>query len=220
MRIRSDAPVVAWDIDGTLANYYEHFRKFAEAYTLRSLPVDWNRRYRGEFSEALGLEKEEYRRIKLAYRQGGQKRMLTPKYQAGETIRDLRVNGIQVWICTTRPWNSLANIDPDTQFWLETHIGRVDGVIYGEEKYEDLIEQVGKDRVLGVVDDLPENVRRAESLGLNWLLMRGDHNLWYREQMNEEQKNLVIDTPYGAGEHIYNWLLQYNNKKEKVSADA
>jgi len=217
VRIRSDAPVVAWDIDGTLANYYEHFHRFAEQYTLRNLEVNWNRRYRGEFSEALGLEKEEYRRIKLAYRQGGQKRMLTPLPHAGAVIRELRSKGVQVWICTTRPWNSLANIDPDTQFWLETHIGRVDGVIYGEEKYEDLIEQVGKERILGVVDDLPENVKRAAQLGLNWALMTGQHNEWYREQMTpEEHSGHVVKSPVAAGDKIKGWLREY--KKENASA--
>lgn len=98
-------------------------------------------------------------------------------------VQDIRERlKVQVWICTTRPWQRLDNIDPDTQFWLQRNFGRVDGVIYGEDKYEDLIDIVGKERILGVIDDLPENVRRAGSLGLRAALRAGDHNAAWRQQ--------------------------------------
>lgn len=177
MRVHPTAPVLALDIDGTLGDYYAHFQEFAEGYLLRELAADWSGTT--EFSEALGLDKNTYRTIKLAYRQGGMKRSL-PLLDIGysSAVRRIREElGMQVWICTTRPWQRLDNIDPDTQFWINHHFGRVDGVIYGEEKYQDLIDIVGIERIVGAIDDLPENVTTALSLGLNAALATGDHNL-------------------------------------------
>lgn len=193
MRIAADAPVVAVDIDGTLGDYYEHFRKFAELYTQRKITAQWQLGMRGEFSEALGLDKNLYRQIKLAYRQGGMKRSLPAFNGAGSAVRKLRSKGYAVWICTTRPWNRLDNVDPDTQFWIENVCGRVDGITYGEDKYSDLIDLVGdRRRIVGVVDDLPENVLRAKALGLNALLMAGPHNSWWRVADSHTQSGIPV----------------------------
>lgn len=179
-RVHPNAPVVGLDIDGTLADYYAHFKWFAELYLQAPLgSPDWS--HTEEFSEALRMDKDVYRHVKLAYRQGGMKRAIPPIDDAiGALVWQLRSDGFQVWICTTRPWNRLDNIDPDTQFWINRHLGRVDGVIYGEEKYEDLLDIVGADRIVGVFDDLPENVLRAEELGIRAAIRRGDHNLGWR----------------------------------------
>lgn len=183
MRLHPLAPVVALDIDGTLGDYYGHFKWFAELYLQRKLECDWTGTT--DFDIALGLDKETYRDIKLAYRQGGMKRSIPVlDGDSGRAlVQDIRERlGVQVWICTTRPWQRLDNIDPDTQFWIQHNFGRVDGVIYGEDKYEDLIDIVGRERVLGAVDDLPENVRRAGSLGIRAALRAGRHNLSWRQE--------------------------------------
>lgn len=183
-RVHPLAPVVGVDIDGTLADYYGHFRWFSSLYLQRPVPEPvWA--FTDEFNEALQIDKEEYRQIKLAYRQGGMKRSipLIDPY-VGPVIEQIRLDGIQVWICTTRPWNRLDNIDPDTRFWIERNLGRVDGVIYGEEKYDDLIDIVGKERVLGVIDDLPENIERAERLGLRAMIRSGGHNAHWRGEVD------------------------------------
>lgn len=180
-RLHPLAPVLALDIDGTLGDYYEHFRWFAELYLQRPVTLSWNMSDTAEFSEALGLSKEVYRQIKLAYRQGGMKRSLPAFDGTRHLIETVRQElGIQVWIATTRPWQRLDNIDPDTQAWVARIAGRVDGVIYGEEKYLDLIDIVGKDRIIGVVDDLPQNVVSAMSLGLRAALRYGGHNRAFR----------------------------------------
>ena len=182
MRIHPLAPVVAVDIDGTIGDYYEHFRWFAELYLQKPVTIDWEYSDSAEFSEALNIDKAVYRQIKLAYRQGGMKRSLPVFPGAGHTIRTLREkHGVQVWIATTRPWQRLDNIDPDTQFWLKRNIGRVDGVIYGEDKYLDLLDIVGANRIIGVVDDLPENVVAAQSLGMRAMLKAGNHNAVFRK---------------------------------------
>lgn len=187
-RLHPLAPVVALDVDGTLGDYYAHFRWFAELYLQRPVQIKWEFSDSAEFSEALGLGKDTYRDIKLAYRQGGMKRSIPPIDAGVATlVRRIRSElGAQVWICTTRPWQRLDNIDPDTQFWLNHTVGKVDGVIYGEDKYLDLIDIVGQDRVLGVIDDLPANIVAAQSLGLNAALRVGGHNLAFRNSRPEQ----------------------------------
>lgn len=210
VRVHPLAPVIGLDVDGTLAKYYDHFHTFAENYLQEPLDLVWNDEFRGEFSEALGLDKATYRQIKLAYRQGGLKRSIPTMGNLG-FVQDLRARGVQVWICTTRPWNRLDNIDPDTQFWLNRNVGRVDGVIYGEEKYEDLLDIVGLDRILGVVDDLPENIERARELQIPALLRYGRHNAWWE---GAEQDISAVNT-----QDIKNWCFsQFGNYKAKEVA--
>lgn len=212
MRLHPLAPVVALDIDGTLGDYYEHFRWFAELYLQRPLEIHWDFTDSMEFSEALGLGKEQYRQIKLAYRQGGMKRSLPAFPGVDVLVSRLRRAGMQVWICTTRPWQRLDNIDPDTQFWLQKNLGRVDGVIYGEEKYLDLIDIVGKERIVGVVDDLPENVVSAMSLGLRAALREGGHNQVFRRVRTDI--TVAHDTSDMA-QIIWDWKAEFD--KEKVA---
>lgn len=183
MRVHAKAPVFGLDIDGTIAAYHKHFRRFAEQYMQQPLPMLWADAMQGELNDALRLDKHTYRDIKLAYRQGGMKRSIPLIDSTAGVLADgIRHLQTQVWICTTRPWLRLDNIDPDTRFWLERNVGQVDGLIYGEEKYEDLIDIVGQERILGIADDLPENYERARQLGLRAILRAGDHNQWWRNQ--------------------------------------
>jgi len=185
-------PVVALDIDGTLGDHHGHFQQFAENYVARFLgpdvhvnnseccyagwcvpgdepPVDNPRErypYDIEFSDWLGMSKDVYRETKLAYRQGGMKRRMPVHEGASELVKNLRNAGAEVWLCTTRPYLRLDNIDPDTREWLRRHDIGYDGLIYGEDKYHQLAEIVGPERVVGVLDDLPEMFDEAAALGL------------------------------------------------------
>jgi len=210
MRIHPLAPVVGLDVDGTLADYYEHMRWFAELYLQRPVSLDWDFAPTAEFSDALQLDKKTYRDIKLAYRQGGMKRSIPVLDDRGVMVKAIRAAGIQVWITTTRPWQRLDNIDPDTQFWLNRNLGRVDGVIYGEEKYMDLVDIVGQDRILGVVDDLPENVVAAMSLGLRAALAVGDHNAAFRSV----RKVPLVHNAADLGRIVFEWHTIYKNGQE------
>jgi hypothetical protein len=193
IRVHPLAPVIGLDIDGTLGNYHDHFVEFCNNVyyphgPLSGLSPKWASA-KGEFEFALDLSKAEYRAAKLAYRMGGLKRCL-PLFEGDKEngikgeIQHIRSQGIQVWVCTTRPWLSLTTVDPDTQYWLEHNVGPVDGLIYGEDKYLDLIDIVGRRRILGVFDDLPENAERALALGLRAALRRAPHNQWWIDQQN------------------------------------
>lgn len=210
VRVHALAPILAVDIDGTMADYYAHFRWFAELYTQREMPrCDTPRPWEttDNFGEVLGMDQAEYRQIKLAYRQGGLKRSIpTIDEHVHRTVQDLRALGIQVWVATTRPWQRLDNIDPDTQFWLDKNVGRVDGLLYGEDKYDQLSEiaEARGQRILGVVDDLGENLERAEELGLNTAVRIGPHNARWRTN------NGHVPVMYN-GWSIYNQALEWRD---------
>lgn len=166
-------PIVSLDIDGTLGDYHGHFQSFAQNYLGR--PVRQDRYdYTCPYPEWLGLDKTTYREVKLAYRQGGLKRSMPAFTGASWLTQGLSARGAEVWIATTRPYLRLDNIDPDTRHWLERNEIHYDAMIYGEEKYQKLIEQVDSDRIVGVVDDLPEQLEHAIALGIpSWLARQG-----------------------------------------------
>jgi hypothetical protein len=159
------SPVVALDIDGTLADYHGWFLLFAEAWIGRVLPTEFT----GDrpFSEALRLARRDYEEIKLAYRQGGLKRSMPAREGAASLVTELNAAGAEVWITTTRPYLRLDNIDPDTRHWLDrNNIYPYAGLIYDEDKYRTLVDRVGKERIVGVLEDLPEQWDMAQTLGI------------------------------------------------------
>ena len=170
-------PVMALDIDGTSGDYHGHFTKFVEGWVGRPMPDPTEFTGGVHFSKHLGISRRTYNTIKLAYRQGGLKRSM-PAYEGiGEFTKHVRSKGVQVWICTTRPYLRLDNIDPDTRHWLRRNGLQYDAVLYGQHKYRDLVRAVGRDRVVCVFDDLPAMIQQAESLGLPAYLRAQPYNI-------------------------------------------
>lgn len=167
-------PVVSVDLDGVLGDYHNEFRIFAEKYWNRPMPLNWQGN--GDFETFLGMSKLEHRQAKLAYRQGGFKRFQPAYGGAGSFMRSLKSLGVETWICTTRPWQRLDNIDPDTRFWLERNEMPYEGVVFGDDKYAQLFNTVQLDRVLAVVEDLPEQFDLAEELGFRPIMKYQTHN--------------------------------------------
>lgn len=158
-------PVVAFDIDGVLGDYHSHFMNFCRQYFGIPLEIaDYNGSC--DFEDWLGLTRIEYREAKLAYRQGGNKRWLPSFPGASEAVRSIRNDGVETWIATTRPWQRLDNIDPDTREWLRRAGIEFDGLLYGDDKYSQLAAAVDPERVVAVVDDLALQCRLAEKNGL------------------------------------------------------
>lgn len=131
--------------------------------------------------EFMNVPHSVYRECKLAYRQGGLKRFMPVYPGASELTRNIRNEGAEVWICTTRPYLRLDNIDPDTREWLRRNGIYYDAVIFegifhedGTKvtKYEDLVRQVGIDRIVAAVDDLPEQTADAFSNGIKRVYIR------------------------------------------------
>jgi len=171
-------PVVAIDIDGTIADYHVQFGRMACGYWNLDYPATpWDGS--GEFEHYLGMSKEMYREAKTAYRQGGFKRV-AKMFDSAVYLVNSMWQQAEVWITTTRPWNNFDSVDPDTRFWLERNGFHYHHLLYGANKFEDLNDRVG-DRVVGVIDDLPENYDAAEAL---WpgvpLLVSRPHNITTR----------------------------------------
>jgi len=185
MRPALDSPVVALDIDGTMGDYHGHFTRFIEQWTGRPMPDPAAMTGGVPFYKHLGVSKATYRQAKLAYRQGGLKRSMPVYDGVGEFTRYVRRQGAQVWICTTRPYLRLDNIDPDTRHWLVKRAkAQYDGILFGQYKYRDLVRAVGRERVLVVYDDLPELIEQALSLGLRAMLRRQPYNEQYERSGN------------------------------------
>lgn len=153
-------PVVALDIDGTLGDYHSHFLWFAELWCNRSMPPADKINPGMRLHKFMGIPLSQYRACKLAYRQGGIKRWMPIYPGAAQLTKDIRKAGAEVWVCTTRPYLSLSNIDPDTQENLKRNGIKYDGLIYGDDKYRELFRQV-PGRVAAIVDDLPEMIDAA-----------------------------------------------------------
>lgn len=159
-------PIVALDIDGTLGNYHGHFLQFAEAYlgpdaypwlgTARLYSYDGSSNFGDWFQEEYHVTRAVYRDIKLAYRQGGQKRSMPALPGAAELTTKLDGLGVEIWITTSRPYLRLDNIDPDTRHWLKRNRIIFDHAIYSEHKYKELGQLVDRERVVAVLDDLGE----------------------------------------------------------------
>lgn len=166
-------PVVAVDIDGTLADYHGHFENFAMAWLGEddvlyfpdvSKLYDGAEPYRDWFCRTFGVDLTTFRAIKLAYRQGGMKRtqpLLTG--DPGRFCRKVRALGVDLWLTTTRPWERYDRVDPDTREWCRRWSIEHDALLYSDEKMAELFERVG-DRVIAVVDDQVEVLVQAATL--------------------------------------------------------
>lgn len=175
-------PVVALDIDGTIADYHRHLAEFAWAYwnETPAFPsfdrMVWDGS--GNFEDYLGLTREQYRQTKLAFRQGGMKRTM-PRYPSeypNIAVNGWRAQGAEVWVTTTRPWQRHDNMDPDTRWWLQRMGIEFDGLLYDDDKYAELTKIVHPERVVAVLDDLKETCDRAVELGLPAIQVVRIHN--------------------------------------------
>ena len=106
---------------------------------------------------------------------------------ASELTKAIKSADGELWITTTRPYLKLDGIGPDTRHWLRRNAIQFDAVIWGENKYRDLVKQVGKDRIAAVLDDLPEMIIQANDLGL-WTMLRDQpynkHLNWHYRAMD------------------------------------
>jgi hypothetical protein len=172
---------VAFDIDGTMGNYHANFLEFIRRYLGDQMPEIASDTNPGlPMWEWLGIPHRDYRDAKLAYRQGGWKRWMPCYPMAAEATNFIREQGAEVWLCTTRPYLRLDNVDPDTREWLRRNEVEYDALLFDPAhesdgtKYDELARQAGS-RVASIVDDLPEMIQAAErafygSVNRKWLV--------------------------------------------------
>jgi hypothetical protein len=208
-------PVVALDLDGTLGDYHSNFLEFADRY-FHSNCGSWfamrNQTNPGlPLWEWMGISQRDYRDAKLAYRQGGWKRWMPAYEGAAELTQHIREAGAEVWLCTTRPYLRLDNVDPDTREWLRRNRIQYDALLFDpahEEdgtKYDELRRQAG-DRVASIVDDLPEMITAS-----NLAFQHEEARTWLAPILREQ--------PYNRH---FNWARRANDLiqvEELVLAD-
>lgn len=203
-------PVVALDIDGTLGDYHAHFLQFAQEWYGRDMPAADTINPGLPLHKFMRTSKTTYRQCKLAYRQGGLERSMPVYSGARELCSELRRAGAEVWLCTTRPYLKHDTQSPNTIHWLKRNGIQWDHMISGPHKYVDLARQVGADRVVAVLDDLPPMVYQAHDLGMGGVCLRDQpYNVelerrWFR----------IYDLH--AARHIF--LHQVKQYKEKHNA--
>jgi hypothetical protein len=177
-------PVVAIDIDGTLADYHGHLAEFADAWIGPSArymvdQYDGSEPYWEWFCRAFGVDRTTFRQIKLAYRQGGMKRTMPPLADGGMTpavfVGALRAHA-EVWLTTTRPHDRFDRIDPDTREWLRRQGIEFDTLVYDDNKMQVLAENVDQRRVVAVLDDQEDVLIEAGRMGFHPILRRNDYN--------------------------------------------
>jgi hypothetical protein len=182
-------PIVSFDIDGTMGDYHNHFLHFAATYmgyAHYESDYDGSQPFKSWFCEAFEVDLRTFRDIKLAYRQGAQKRSMPVRGWARPAAVAAREAGAELWITTTRPYMRLDNVDPDTRFWLKRYGIKYDYLIYGEHKYEELSKQVDPERVCFLLDDLPEQIILANLwFGPGPCYLYG--TMWNRAQHNGYQ---------------------------------
>jgi len=179
-------PVVGLDIDGTLGEYHLHFLRFAEGWFGSPMPgvsIYKGEKYDGKLPlyRWMGVSKARYRQCKMAYRRGGLKRSMPVREGAAELSRAVRAAGATVIICTTRPFLMLENVDPDTQEWLRRNRIQYDGILHGEHKYRDLARAYGN-RIVMVLEDIPELLTQAQENACHPVLIRRPHNSGYASE--------------------------------------
>lgn len=165
-------PVVSFDIDGSLGSYHRNFLEFSERWLGRDMPDVEEMNPGLPLWKHMHITKTTYRQIKLAYRQSGAKRWMPAFPYADALTKKLSKLGAEIWICTTRPYLRLDNIDPDTREWLRRNHIHYDAVIFGEDKYKELVRQVDPSRIICILEDLPEMVDQAISVGLDNILLQ------------------------------------------------
>jgi hypothetical protein len=203
-------PIVACDIDGTLGDYHTHFVNFAQQYLGRKLPSVENYQSNRRFAEYLGISLPEYRTIKLAYRQGGLKRSMPIFLGSQSLLSTIQEAGCELWLTTTRPYLRLDGIDPDTRFWLERHGIGYAGLLYDEDKYARLAENIDRRRVVLVIDDLTEQVAAASAyFGHDRVVLCANrHNEWISRSIRHSHRQLerVIE------ERVTKWRQTHEHK--------
>ena len=184
-------PVVAIDIDGTLGNYHAHFLQFAEMWMGRSIEP-YRMYYTGQtgfgdwFTTTYGMDWTTFRQIKLAFRQGGMKRNMPVFDGAPEFVRWLDDIGLEVWLTTTRPHERFDRVDPDTIEWLRRNGIEFAGLLYSDDKIEDLYERVDPARVLAVLDDQEDILTDVDrvfgrGIGIKRMTDWNESWTWYRQ---------------------------------------
>ena len=195
-------PVVLCDIDGTIAEYHNTLGEFCGEYWDIAIPMNsWNGK--GNFEDYLGLTQQEYREAKLAFRQGGMKRTMPMYPETKLLMNNIHRTGAELWFTTTRPWQRLDNVDPDTRFWLDRHGLEYHRLLFDDDKYHRVCQIIDPERIVLVIDDLPEQIDAATGLGLPVWQPGRPHNSHPSQQ--RQPRGTLAQAAVVVHQHVRKW---------------
>lgn len=207
--------MVAIDIDGTLADYHGTLLNLTCNYIGvrdedRPEPTfDGTMNFGDWVCRNFGIDRSDYRDIKLALRQGGYKRFMPPIGEVPGFVSALIREGCEVWITTTRPYMRHDSVDPDTREWLRRNGVQYDGLLYHDDKYGRLAEYVEPTRVIAVLDDLPEQYDSAASLfGRDVPILRRTH--WNRGVYRDNVAQDLLEAHGRVREQLLGWRSEHD----------
>lgn len=158
--------VCAFDIDGVL-NYYP---KTWVDYLNRVLNANFK-----DLNEAKrAIPYKTYKDLKWAYRESGEKAHLEVRAGAKEVLDRLHNMGYQILILTSRPFKEHKTLFKQTVDWLNAAGLHYDGIIFGEEKYVEVLTQAPGLRFL--VDDHHYYCQSVSRWGYHTFLVNTTYN--------------------------------------------
>jgi FMN phosphatase YigB (HAD superfamily) len=178
-------PIALVDIDGVLANYREgvlEFLRKSERYVpgIKEKAEEFLKAEETPYVNAslFGLEEKVWQVLKHKYRVSGGKFEIDCYDDAEDFLVDLRLQGYQTVLITSRPIDRYPNIFSDTMFWLRSYNLHVDAIWWAMDKKEKVSWEGIVPKVAFAVDDELENCEKFASLGIQTyhLIRPGEHH--------------------------------------------
>jgi uncharacterized HAD superfamily protein len=182
----ADERVLAIDIDGCLANFFDGFARWFFENKIASgdfAPNDINSAWMEE-------HKQEF------YASGGFSK-LEPIPGAAQVVRDYAAKGFKIAIITARPRRRHPNVESETIGWLREHHIPFDLLVFNRDKAEAICEHVFPANVFAFIEDRAKHAIEVAALGVPVLLMSSEvddgidpeHNLITRVETWAEIRN-------------------------------
>ena len=168
-----DKRLVAFDIDGVLADYPLWFQTFVQKKTGIWIDIKSYELY-DEYAAVLGQER--IRELKHEYRESGEKRNIPLCDGAKTTLDYVHAKGLRVVFLTSRPYKQYARIFADTMEWLENNgLKRAgDAIIFDEDKNYRVIRDFPHMKFM--VEDNGKFAINIAKLGYKVFLIDKSHN--------------------------------------------
>jgi uncharacterized HAD superfamily protein len=180
LKIKNSNKVVAFDLDGVIADYHSFFLSYINKKS--------NSNFKDLFEAKKSLNENTFKMIKDLYRQSGEKLNLKLKKGSKKIIDYYKDNNYKIVIITARPYHRYSRIYSDTLHWLKKHKINFDYIFWTSEKSIKIIKSIKKMKF--IVEDTLENANNISKMGYNVYLINNKYNLGECEKNVVRIKNL------------------------------